>query len=123
MRLFLAGSSALQLIQVLLIFVFVLAVTYLTTKFIAGHQKGLQQNRSIQILDMAKVANNKYIQIVKVTDKYLVLGISKDNITLLTELSEEEAGKLALSDGGSGKQFSESFNEVLQKVKERLPKR
>lgn len=118
-----SGSSALQLIQVLLIFVFVLAVTYFTTKFIAGHQKGIQRNKSIQILDMAKVANNKYIQIVKVTNKYLILGISKDNITMLAELSEEEAGEIRLSDEGSGKQFSESLNEILEKVKERLPKK
>jgi flagellar protein FliO/FliZ len=113
----------LQLVQVCLIFVFVLAITYAATKFIAGYQKNVYTNRSMQILTSMKVGTNKYIQVVKVADKYLVIGVSKDQITMLTELSEEEAMSLKTGANSTGAKFSENLNEVMKKMKNKLPKK
>lgn len=118
-----AGSSVLQLIQVLLIFLFVLAVTYITTKFIAGYQKGTHAEKNIQVIEAAKVGNNKYVQIVKAADRYLVIGVSKDSMILLAELTEEEVRNMKPAGGRSGKQFQDYFNDVVKRVKDRLPKK
>ena len=117
------SSSVWQFIQVLLIFVFVLLITYFTTKFVGSYQKGMAQNNSIQILEAMKIGNNKYIQIVKVLDEYYVIAVAKDNVAMLGTLSEEEAQKIKEKKAGNSKQFSETLSEVMDKFKDKLPKK
>ena len=85
------ADSALQLVSVLLLFIFVLAITYFTTRWIARIQRGQMGNAfsNIEIVETQKIANNKYIQIVRTADKYLVLAIGKDEVTYLTELDKD----------------------------------
>lgn len=87
----LSGFDAMfEFLTVLFIFLFVCIITYLTTRYIAGFQKGKMNSSNIQNVEVFKVAPNKYIQILKVGKKILVIAICKDNITMLTELSEEQ---------------------------------
>ena len=44
------GSSYAQFITVLLVFVVVLGITALTTKWIAGYQKGQSFNRNLKVV-------------------------------------------------------------------------
>jgi len=44
----------------------------------------------IHLIGIAQLAPNKYIQLVEVADKILVLGISGENINLLSEIREKE---------------------------------
>lgn len=113
-------NSYLQFLTVLIIFVFVLAVTYWTTKWIAGYQKGQFRNANMEFIEAFRLTNNKYVQIIRVGRKYLALAICKDSVTMLTEIPEEE---LVLSnDGDGGGQFS--FKELLEKVqKKNLPEK
>ncbi len=83
-------ESFFQLIGVLLIFLFVLAITYVTTKWIGQYQQGLMQNKNIQVVETFRVSNNKFIQIIQVGKKYLVISVCKDVVNILTELAEEE---------------------------------
>ena len=59
-----AGSYA-QFITVLLVFVLVLGITALTTRWIAGYQKQQNQNNNVEVIETSRIANNKYIQIVR----------------------------------------------------------
>lgn len=74
----------------LLIFVFVLAITYFTTRFIANYQKGKMQGGNITIIETARIAQDKYIQIIKIGTKYIAVAVSKNEVSFLTELSEKE---------------------------------
>ena len=105
-------DSIVQLITVILIFIFVLAITYYTTKFTAGLQKGRMQNSNMEIVDTFRIAQSKYIQIVRVGDKYYSMVVCKDTVTLLGEISQEEL-KLGESQLGS----TMSFKEILEKAK------
>ena len=77
-------ESFAQLMTVLIIFLIVLAMTYLTTRWIANYQKEYNINHNIEVIETFKLTTNKYIQIVKAGDKYLVIGICKDSITMLS---------------------------------------
>ena len=105
-------DSIVQLITVILIFIFVLAITYYTTKFTAGLQKGRMQNSNMEIVDTFRIAQNKYIQIVRVGDKYYSMIVCKDTVTLLGEVSQEEL-KLGESQLGT----TMSFKEILEMAK------
>ncbi len=84
------GNNVAHFLTLLIIFVLVLAVTFYTTRFIAKTQQGRTQSTNMEILETMPVANGKYLQIVRIGKKYVVLAIGKDTITTVTELSEEE---------------------------------
>ncbi|MCM1048081.1 MAG: flagellar biosynthetic protein FliO [Clostridiales bacterium] len=108
-------DSYLQFMTVLIIFVFVLAITYWTTKWIAGYQKGKLNNANIELLEAIRLSNNKYIQIIRVGRKYLAVAVCKDSVTMLAELSEDQ---LEIADAAeAAEQFS--FKELLEKVQKK----
>ena len=66
-------DSFVQLITVLIIFVFVLILTYFTTRWMAGIQKGRSFNKNLRIIETISVGNNKMISIVAVSYTHLTL--------------------------------------------------
>ena len=108
-------DGVLQLIGVLLIFLFVLLVTYVVTKWIAGYQKQQLHNRNLQIVETLRVSPNKYIQIVKAGEEYLVVGIGKDEMVLLTKLSKMQIDVETVESST----FTDAlkFHDILEKTK------
>ena len=109
-------NSIIQLITVLFIFLFVLVITYFTTRWIANFLKGKITNQNIQVIETYRLTTNKYIQSVKIGEKYLAIGIGKDTVTPLTELTEEQ---LMIPDVAES--TIPSFKEVWDKVKLQKP--
>lgn len=105
-----AGESIFELIVVLVIFVGILLLTYYTTKWIAGYQKGRMVNQNLELIETLKITNNKYVQILRAgKDKYLVIGVGKDEISRLGELTEDEV-KLLSEDASEEK---DTFRNIL----------
>lgn len=106
-------DSYAQFLTVLVIFVVVLGLTAVTTKWIAGYQK--QQNfcGNIEMLETQRITSNKYIQIVRVGQKYLVIAVCKDTVTMITEIPREEL--VFREDSESGHL---NFKELLDKAKQ-----
>lgn len=101
-----------QFLTVLIIFIFVLAITFLSTKWLANYQKSHTAGTNIKVIETVRLTVNKYIQIVKVGDKYLVVAIGKDEVTFLCEINPEE---LHLPEATSGSR--PDFASVLEKIK------
>ena len=116
-------GSFMQLLGVLLIFIFVLVITFVTTKWIAGYQKSNSYNKNLRVVETLRLTQNKYIQIVEAGEVYLVVGIGKDEITMLTTLTEEQLKSLDVYDVAKQTKAGESFQEILNKWKERLPRK
>ncbi len=116
-------NSFFQLLGVLVIFVLVLLLTYFTTKWIASYQKGRSYNKNLQVIETLKLTTNKYIQIVKAGDAYMVIGLGKDEITFLTMLTKEQLSEETLEELENNSGTVESFSEVLKKFKDHLPKK
>lgn len=115
-------SNFLQLVNVFLIFLFVLGATYLTTRWVARYQKGHSFNKNLRIIETLKITANKYIQIVQAGDEYLVIAIGKDEVCLLTKLTEDQLE--ILPDNMSGSEIgTDSFKEILDKLKHHIPKK
>ena len=107
-------NSYLQFLTVLIIFVFVLAITYWTTKWISGYQKVRSRNANVELIESFQLANNKYIQIIRVGQKYLAVAIGKDSVTMLTEIPEDQ---LVLVSDVSNEQYG--FKELLEKIQKK----
>ena len=103
-----SANSYLQFMTVLILFVFVLAITYWTTKWIAGYQKGKGANANLEVIETVQIANNKYVQIIRVGQKYLAVAIGKDSVTMLAEVPEDQ---MTFSSSANNEQMS--FKELF----------
>ena len=113
-------ESILQLVTVFIIFIFVLIVTYVTTRWIGNYQKTQLSGSNIQVIETYKVTNNKFLQIVKIGDKYIAIAICKDSITMLTEVDKDA---IIVSEIKDSLNVNESFKDLLEKAKQILPKK
>ena len=113
-------ESVLQLIGIVLIFAFVLVATFFTTRWIANYQHAATKNRNIRVVETYRLTTNKYIQIVQVGEKYLAIGVSKDNITVLAELDGDEIIDFSAEYESSK---GESFGKIMEKIKTLKPKK
>ena len=121
-EIFSGWESFFQLIGVLLVFLFVLVITYVTTRWIAQYQQGVTKGRNIQVVETFRVNNTKFIQIIQVGTKYLVISVCKDTMNVLAELAEEEL-TWKPSQEVPGSKMNESFQEVLTRLKDKIPRK
>ncbi len=103
-------NSIAQLFSVIVIFLFVLALTYFVTRWTGNYQKGKLAGTHVEVLESTRIAPNKYVEIVRVGDKILVLGIGKDTVTMLTEL-DEASWEASVPHG----EKAASFKDILRK--------
>ena len=105
-------DSYLQLVIMLLIFVAVLAVTYYFTKWMASYQKEKTSSGNIKVIETARISATKYIQIVRIGQKYMAIAVGKDEVTNLGEISRED---LVIKDDAAYEGVN--FKDILEKIK------
>lgn len=105
-------DSIVQLITAVFIFILVLALAYFTTRFTAGFQKSRLASPNVEIVETFRLAQNKYIQIVRIGARYYSIAVCKDTVTMLGELSQDE---LTIPESGNG--TTVSFKELFDKAK------
>ena len=105
-------ESFVQFITILLLFLFVLIITYVVTRWVSGIQKMQMTGKNMELVETMRISNSKYLQIVRTGEKYLVIAVCKDTVTMLSELSADE---IFLS--SETEENSLSFREILDKMK------
>lgn len=104
-------NSFVQFITVLLIFLFVLVITYFVTKWVAKYQKTQSTGNNIEVMETQRISSSKYIQIIRIGEHYYAIAVCKDTVTMLSEIE------------GDGLSFSEvemqtiEFKTILEKAK------
>ena len=83
-------ESVLQFITVFVIFIFVLGITYVSTRYVAGIQKEQYKTGNMELIETLRISNNKYLQIVRAGNKYFCMAVCKDTVTMLGEIQKEE---------------------------------
>ncbi len=108
-----AESGYAQFIAVLVIFIMVLGVTALVTKWISGYQKRQNANSNIEVIETSRLTNNKYLQIIRVGETYMVIAVCKDTVTMLGEISAEQLRMPEAVNPVLG--FKELFDKAVRK--------
>ena len=111
----LSASPYAQLITVLVVFVIVLAITAIVTKWLANYQKGQNVGRNIEVIETTPIANNKWIQINRVGKTDKVNAVSKENVTFLGDIDPSELKEI--KPDGSKSAFKSMFEKALKKDK------
>lgn len=105
-------SNIMQLMKLLFILLLVLVACYYVTKWLGTSGIMGGNSKNFKTIETYRMAQNKYLQIVKVGEKYLLISITKDHIEYLTELSEEDINLETNLKQGEIK----SFKEILSKI-------
>jgi flagellar protein FliO/FliZ len=107
-----------QLVTVIAIFVFVLVITYFTTRFVGGYAKSKVITGNIELIDSMKIAPSGYIAVVRVASKYIAVGIGKNEISFLCELPGED---VMIRDAGGVAGYD--FKELIEKARGKIGKK
>ena len=114
----LTGTNVLEdlfkLIGLLAVFVVVIIACYYVTRLVGTNQLAKTKNSNFKILDTYKLGQNQLIAIVEVGTRYFCIGITKENVSLICELSEEDFAKPS---GRYAVSFAGVFANVLKKDK------
>lgn len=107
-------SDWLELAGILILCIIVIAASYFVTKFIGTKQMGKQRNGNFKILEVCSVAPGKTLQLIQTGTRYLVLAVTKDSVTKLIELSEDEVVKTVREEKKT-MAFTEMFEAFTKK--------
>ena len=117
-------ESFLQLISALLIFAFVLLITYFTTQWVGSYQKVRMKSKNLQVIESLSAGNNKSICLLKAGTEYLVVAIGKDEIHPLATLKEDQLTDVSFLDERIENPVTgESFQEILGQLKDKMSKK
>ena len=100
-----------KLIFLVIIFIVILVLSYLVTKWYANSSLVKNKTNNIEIKESFQLAPGKTISIVRIGEKYVALAQFKDNVVKLAELTEEELilnREVEISDS--------SFKDVFSKI-------
>lgn len=100
----------------LVLIVLVLVLTYYATRWYARRMGHSASGRHIKVLDRSQLGAGTYVAVVKVGDKFYLLGVGEKSVSLLCELESfeepaEAQGAVSLRDS--------SFSQVLRQVVDR----
>jgi flagellar protein FliO/FliZ len=105
-----SSNSIWKLLGLILLCAVIIVACYYTTRFIGRKSQGIQgggSGKNIRALETFRVTQNKYLQLIKCGDKYLLISVTKDNISLVSEID----GESLLTESASGNH--KSFKEII----------
>ena len=79
-----------QTVVIIGVMVAVLLAAYYVTKFLAKKGKRLSQSKHIKVIDQIYLASDKQIALIKVGGKNILVGVTNQNISLISEINELE---------------------------------
>ena len=106
-------ESFFRLVVSLFLFLFVLAACYFTTVWLGNFRKGKMGKGNIEVIEIHKLTNNKYIEIVRIGKKYYILSVTKERVEKIDIIDEADIELPDTQMSGA----NESFAQVLERIK------
>lgn len=94
---------------------FIIYLSYLASKYLGRGIAKSSSSRYMRLIDQITLGQERYIAIVQVSGKYLLVGITAGQINILSELSDEELYSLAPEDE-NGEVRTPDFRGMLDKL-------
>lgn len=109
-------DSIIKFIAAVVVFIFVLAATYMTTRFIGNYQKKTMHGHNFDVIETYRISATKYLQLIRVGTEYVVIAICKDTITMLCKMNKDE---IEVSEEDEPKSVTNltAFSEMFEQMK------
>lgn len=109
-------NDFLQLVGMLILFAMVLSGAYFTTKWLSRLQYHQNKGKNMQIIETLRISPNKVIQLIKIGERYMAVGVSKDHMQLIGEISKDEVKDIMENqENAVGASFKEQFHQLLNR--------
>lgn len=105
------GSIA-QIFGMLIAFTVIVAAAYHVSKYFGKYALKARENSNIKVVETSRITVDKYLQIIEVNGQYFLIGISKNNISLISEIDSD---RIKACTPKEIEKFS--FKEFLEKAK------
>ncbi len=102
-------ESALKLVGLIILCAIIIAASYFTTRFVGKKQQNMSGGSNFRSIDVYRLSQNKYLQIIQAGKRYFLIAVSKDSVETIAELSEDDIVNFP-----SDKKVS--FKEIMAKV-------
>ena len=118
-------DSVLTLMWLLVCVLVIVVMAYLFTKYVAGRGSGMLGmsggNERFKVLARLSLGREQSVALVRAGDRYLLLGVAPSGVSLVTELTKDEAEALYAPPAGqpAPPSFSEALRTVLKQKKPR----
>ena len=108
-----------ELTKVILALAFVIGVAYFLLQFLNKKNLIQSKNELLNVLESIYIAPNRMVCLLEIGDKILVLGVTENNISFLTEINDLEIKETLQSrkDLKAAPVFAEQLNAVIEKIK------
>jgi len=101
--------------SLVLVVTLIFAVLYLLKKFvIRDFSAGKKNITEFKIIGQVMLQPKKYISIIKVVDRILIIGLTDNNINLLSEITDLDAVKSIETSFNAGKSDNKKFLDHLK---------
>lgn len=99
----------------------ILVLIYGLAKFVNKKTKSFSENRAIATIGGVSVGNNRSVQVVKIGDRVLVVGVG-ETVELLKEISDQEEIEKLFTDHDRDNSYDNVFSNVKTWFQKRAPK-
>ena len=106
------ANSIFELIKLIFILALILVAAYFVTKYVGKVSMGQLKNSNFKVIDTYRISPNKFIQIVKIANKFVVISVGKDAVNFITELDESE---VFIRDDNTKENVN--FKQILEKMR------
>jgi len=108
-------SDIAQFLTVLIVFIAVLAITMLCTKWMGNYQKAQASSGNAEVIETIRIAPGKWVEIIRVGSVYKVIAVCKDTVTYLGDVDEKD---ITVKSPGESRPFSEILTKAFSDKKE-----
>ncbi|WP_232426219.1 flagellar biosynthetic protein FliO [Cytobacillus praedii] len=115
------GINAWDVLKMILATAFVVALLYFLLKFINKRSKNYKSSRLIENLGGTALGTNRSVQLIKVGNRILIVGVG-ENIQLLKELTDSEECSQIISDYNEKMEQLVQPSDIVTKVLQRRKK-
>ena len=106
------GGGIFEILFLLLVFICILFLAYVVTRFVARRSVGRIKSRHIEIIDTLAVGADAQLMVIKAGGEYFLASKSQKLLTIFSklELTPEDVREAAVQTGG----FAGGFRSILE---------
>lgn len=97
----------------ILMIVAIVVLAFYSTRWLGKRMAGSSASKHLAVVDRISLGQDKFIAIVKVGEKKLLIGVSSGSVTNLGELSEEDLTQVVTQQAFPS--FGDAMKESLKK--------
>lgn len=98
---------------------------FVLRKMMGKRHHAITDSGALQVLQTVHLAPRRSVSLIKVANRAVLIGVTDNQLSVLTELSEEETSEIIQASQSSlePEQFGKFFATAMQKIRELKPQR